>query len=186
MPDGPVFGVSRLRADIDATLGHVLRVDGMATTVRVVQSVTRPADTTAYAAGDLVANSTSAGAVVPLVFALARVPGRGGMIRRVRLRKSGASLTNAAFRLHLYTAAPTPSNGDNGVWLTNLSASYVGAMDVTMDRAFTDGAAGNGVPLAGAEINFTADTYYGLLEARGAYTPASAEIFTAALEVLQN
>lgn len=163
--------------------GHVARISA---------NFTRPNDTNAYISGDLVANNTVASSVVPMNFALSRAAGKGGMIRRVRLRKNGAGITNASFRLHLYSASPTQTGGagagtgDNAAWSTDQAATYVGAMDITCDKAFTDGASGNGVPNVGSEINFTSDTYYGLLEARGAYTPAAQEIFTIELEVLQN
>lgn len=147
---------------------------------------TRPADTTAYALGDLVANNTTAGSVVPMSFAMSRATGLGGMLRRVKLRKSAVSLTNAQFRIHFYSASPVPSNGDNGAWLTDKVANYAGAVDIMCDRAFTDGAAGHGLPNVGSEINFTADTYYVLIEARNAYTPSSAEVFTVELEILRN
>ena len=152
----------------------------------VAGSVTRPADTTAYAFGDLVANSTTAGSVTPISLSMSRSAGLGGMVRRVRLRKTSTSITNASFRIHFYRSSPTCSNGDNGAWLTNQSANYVGAVDITCDRAFTDGASGNGVPNVGSELNFTSDTYYALIEARGAYTPGNAEVFTVELEVLRN
>ena len=110
-----------------------------------------------------------------------------GVARHIaRIRKTGTSVTNASFRLHLYSASPTAANGDNGSWSTDKAAEYLGALDVTVDKAFTDGAAGNGAPSTGSEINFTSDTIYGLLEARGSYTPASAEVFTVDLEVLRN
>jgi len=174
-----------LLEEIAGTSGNGLQVGGH--TARVSTSFTRPADTIAYASGDLVANSTTAGSVVPMTFAIGRNAGTlGGMIRRIRLRKTGTSTTNAQFRLHLYSSSPTPSNGDNGAWLTDQAANYVGAIDVTCDKVFTDGAAGNGVPVVGSEINFTAATYYGLLEARAGYTPASGETFNVLLEVIQN
>lgn len=150
---------------------------------------TRPSDTTAYASGDLVANSTTAGSVAPLSWTAARVAAGSGMIRRARIKTSSTNVTNASFRLHLYKASPTPSNGDNGAWLTNQSANYLGSLDITVDRAFTDGATGNGTPNIGTEINFalsSGQTIYGLLEARGAYTPTSAGTFTVELEILQN
>lgn len=150
---------------------------------------TRPADTTAYASGDLVANSTTAGSVAPMSFTAARVAAGSGMIRRARLRKTGTGVTNASFRLHLYTASPTPANGDNAAWSTDKAANYLGAIDITVDKTFTDGSAGNGVPNTGAEINFaltSGQIIYGLLEARGAYTPGNAEVFTVSLEVIQN
>lgn len=158
-------------------------------TAKPFDSFTRPADVNAYTSGDLVANSIAAGSVVPLSFTVARAAAGSGMIRRVRIRKTGTSITSANFRLHLYTASPTPTSGDNGVWLTNQAANYLGALDVTLDRVFSDGAAGNGVPASGSEINFalaSGQVVYGLLEARGAYTPTSGETFTISLEVLQN
>lgn len=173
---------------VEATLAsgeeHLGAVGGH--TIRPSATFNRPADTTAYASGDLVANSTTAGSVAAMTFAIGRVAAAGGMVRRARLRKSGTSIVNAFFRLHLYSAAPTPSNGDNGAWLTSGAANYVGSIDIIVDKAFTDGAAGNGVPSVGSEINFTATTYYGVLEARGAYTPTSGESFELMLEVLQN
>jgi hypothetical protein len=152
-------------------------------------SFTRPADTAVYAVGDLVANSTTAGSVVPMEFTVSRVAAGSFMLRRARLLKTGTSLTNANFRLHLYTTSPTPSNGDNGAWLTGHSG-YLGAFDFSCDRVFTDGAAAiSGFPLSGSEIAVklaSGDKIYGLLEARGAYTPISAEVFTPTLEDLQN
>jgi hypothetical protein len=58
------------------------------------------------------------------------------------------------------------------------AAVIVGSVDVTIDKAITDGAAGN----ATCEINVASLTLYGLLEARGACTPASAEVITVTLE----
>jgi len=159
----------------------------------------RPADVLAYASGDLVANSTTAGSVVPLAFAVARNartapvdPATGpqaifsGAVRRARIAKSGTSVTSASFRLHLYIAAPVPANGDNGVWLTNGAASYLGFMDVTVDKAMSDGAAGHGAASIGPGILYqlaAGGQLYGLLEARAAYTPANAEQFTVTLEI---
>lgn len=147
----------------------------------------RPADTTAYASGDLVANSVTAGSVTPLTFDLGNTAGGGGEVKRAKIRKSGTTVTNASFRLHLYSAAPVPTNGDNGAWLTDGVANYLGWIDVTVDKAFGDGAAGVGVPTVGTGVVFgTVATLYGLLEARGAYTPASAETFGAELEVARS
>jgi hypothetical protein len=67
-----------------------------------VASFTRPADTTTYASGDLVANNTTAGSVVPLTFtAVTRSAGDSVRIERARINTSNALLTNASFRLHL-------------------------------------------------------------------------------------
>ena len=146
-------------------------------------SFTRPADTTAYAAGDLVANSTTAGSVAPVALQGAVEAGGPRLIRRLKLRKSGTGVSNASFRVHLYSTSPTAANGDNAAWSTSGVAGYLGALDVTIDRAFTDGAAGFGVPVAGSEITVdAAGAIFALVEARAAYTPVSAEVFTLELD----
>jgi hypothetical protein len=182
--DATSVSLMQVIKQISASVQTVLRTGGVV--AKVTATYTRPADTTAYAAGDLSANSTAAGSVVPMTFAISRVAGYGGAIRKARLKKSGTSVTNAQFRLHLYSSSPTPSNGDNGAYLTDKAADYAGSIDFLVDKVFTDGASGNGVPNVGSEINFTADTYHGLMEVRGAYTGASSEVFVIDLEIWQN
>jgi hypothetical protein len=146
---------------------------------------TRPADTTAYALGDLVANNTTAGSVTPISFAVARLNGGSGRIQTVRLWKSSTSITNAQFRLHFYSTSPTIANGDNGVWSTTGYVSgvpiYLGSADVVINKAFSDGSMGEGYATYGAWVPFIAasgsQTVYCLIEARAAYTPTSAETF---------
>lgn len=179
-----------VRVTLKSGEDHVGAVSGHTAVVTARASITRPADTTAYASGDLVAHSTDAGLVEPFVFAVGRLPGGSGMVRRVRLVKTDVATANASFRLHLYAAIPRVANGDNGAWSSDGAANYLGSLDVSTDRAFTDGAAGQGDPTNGAEINFVLAegqrVLYGLLEARGAYTPGSAEKFTPTLECLLN
>lgn len=149
-------------------------------------SFTRPNDTLAYAAGDLVANSTTAGSVVPMQISLANSAGPRGQTRitRARLTKSGTTATNANFRVHLYSTSPTPANGDNGAWSTDQSANWLGNIDVTSMLAFTDGCTGTGSATAGSEmfLNLPSGTIFALLMAQAAYTPAANEVFTLTLE----
>ena len=151
-----------------------------------IANFTRPADTTAYASGDLVANSTTAGSVAAMEFTGSRNMKQVFWIRKVKLHKSGTSVTNAAFRVHFFRAAPTTvTNGDNGAFSVSGVADYIGAVDVTLNRAFTDGAAGFGAPIVGNEMivkQAAGVSIYALIEARGAYTPSSAEVFTVTLE----
>jgi len=149
-------------------------------------TTTRPANTTAYVAGQLLANSTTAGSVTYPTIAAARANDQAGTILRLRLKKTGTTLTNGIFRVHLYNSQPTVTNGDGATWLTT-TAGYVGAFDVTMTQAFSDSAMGIGVPSSGSGVAFapatgTQNLYY-LIEARAAYTPASAEVFTPYVEV---
>jgi hypothetical protein len=157
---------------------------------RVSTTFNRPANTTAYATGQLVANNTVAGSVTVLAFDAARFVGGTGQILRARIRKSSPNLTNASFRLHLFRAAPVVGSGDGAAMSITGAAEYFGALDVTVDQAFTDGAVGIGVPVAGPLMIFAtvADSQmlYGVLEARGAYVPASAETFAIVLEVVRD
>lgn len=151
-------------------------------------SFTRPNDTTAYASGDLVANSTTAGSVTPISLALTNPAQVQTIIKRIRLMKSGTTATNGQFRVHFYGASPTVANGDNGAWSSNKAANYFGSIDVTV-IAFTDGCTGTGAATAGAEMQITLTsgrTLYCLLEARAAYTPAAQEVFTLYAECLDN
>jgi len=150
-------------------------------------SFARPNDTLAYASGDLVANSTTAGAVVPMQIPLGQIAAVGhGLTRitRARLTKSGNGIANASFRVHLYEAIPTPANGDNGAWSTDKAANWLGNIDITSMLAFTDGATGTGSATAGSEmfLRLASGTIFALLEARGAYTPIANEVFTLTLE----
>lgn len=161
---------------------------GFSTLINPSSNFTRPNDTNAYTSGDLVANSTTAGSVVPLSWTAARVAAGNFFIRRVRVTTSSTSITNASFRVHFYTSSPTPANGDNGAWSTNVSG-WVGAMDVTVNEAFTDGAMGTGVPNNGSEMGValaSGQTLYALIEARAAYTPTAQEVFTVVPEIYQS
>ena len=82
----------------------------------ISDSFDRPADTTTYAANDLVADNTTAGSVTALSFDLdQRGPHNGFIITSVRLSKDGTGTTADDFIVHLFTADPTVANGDNGI-----------------------------------------------------------------------
>lgn len=150
---------------------------------------TRPNDTTAYAAADLVANSTTAGSVTQLSWSL---PG-ACWLRKITLRKSGSGITNADFRLWLHTdSAVSFTNGDNGALSIASSsldiASVLGVFNVTVEHGATNlGSEGYATfdcglyPLAPATIANGRGTIYGFLEARGIYTPIAQEVFTVIL-----
>lgn len=161
---------------------------------------TRPNDTNQYAVGDLVANNTSAGSVVPLKFNMLAAPPSsqttiqaGVYIPAARLHFDKASVTSASFRLHLYTALPTfTSSGDNGVYGTVVATgndNWMMDLDVTLTALHADGASGIAVPTEGfAEPQLVTGLIpgapwiiYGLLEARDTYTPSAQETIKARL-----
>lgn len=148
-------------------------------------SFTRPANTTAYASGDLVANSTTAGSVVTMSFG--RVPTSGLWLRKIELRKSDPDVTSASFRLWLTTdSAVTFTNGDNGALSIASSTLAIGdviaSFDITVDRSLP-GSGDIGYATFDPGLHFIGGgtTVYGFLEARAAYTPGSEEVFTVGL-----
>lgn len=149
---------------------------------------TRPADTTAYASGDLIANSVTAGSVVAMTVSAARIRNVRGEVKRVRLHKSGATPTNAAIRVHFFEQLPTFTNGDNAAFLpATMDKGYLGYCDVAAMIPGTAGCVGHAIPAVGTGMIFepavgTRDIY-AVLEARAAYTPASAEVFTLHVEL---
>lgn len=151
-------------------------------------TMTRPADTTQYSTGDLVANSTTAGSVVPLEF---DVGGGSGMVRKIRIRtnRTSGGTTNAVFRVFLFRTAPTVAGGDNAAFNPANAANFIDAMDVVLNEQFSDGAANSSNGAAG-EINYSLPSgstkLFGLVRAGAGYTPASAEQISVAIEVLKD
>lgn len=149
---------------------------------KVSASFTRPNDTTQYAAGDLVANSTTAGSVAQMSWAFQNQI----WIRKVRIHKSDPDVTGAAFRLWLHNdSAVTFSNGDNGAASIATStlaiADVLDGLDVTVDASL-GGAGDLGFATFDRGIYLTpSNTVYGFLEARGTYTPGAQEVFTVTL-----
>lgn len=154
--------------------------------LEVSSNFTRPNDTTAYASGDLVANSTTAGSVTPLVFRLGY--GQSIMIREVRLLIAAITVnTNANFLLHLYNTSPTVTNGDNGAWLST-SSGYLGSTAINATtQTFSDNTVGVGTYVNTAvgapwvALGDTNYTLYGLLSATAAYTPGAQKVHTVTL-----
>jgi hypothetical protein len=176
-------------------LSGVRRIVGcvMAFAPSITRSATfsRPTgNTTQYTAGDLVANSATAGSVVMMNWVL---PEGGIWLRKIELQKSDPDITSAAFRLWLHTdSAVTFSNGDNGamqIASTTLAiGSVLAALDVTVDKSLP-GAGDTGYATFDAGLHALANTptangvctIYGFLEARGTYTPGDGESFTVIL-----
>lgn len=161
--------------------------------LRESASFARPADTTAYAAGDLVANSTTAGSVVVPGLTLPRI-GSAYIIRGGILEKSSATVANAAFNVHIFSGdtAVVPTAGDNAalvatqVVAANGGNVYRGALAFAAAnwRSFSDRTVCIGLPLiSGQPFIFIGAspaeiTLELLIEATAAYAPASAETFT--------
>ncbi len=149
---------------------------------------TRPSNTTAYTSGDLVANNTSGGSVAAMQFTVEVAQGRALKLVSVKLETDNTDAGDATFRLHLHASDPTATNGDNGVWLTTES-TYIGSVDLDTCKAFSDEIA-TVTPFDATQNIYwrlaTGVTLYGLLEARAAYDPKSAEVYTVTLNLEHN
>lgn len=145
---------------------------------------TRPSNTTAYAPGDLVANSVTNTAVTAL--SLTWGGSISGSLRRLILRTSNATITNGNFHAWLFGADPSGAvtNGDNdpiaGLNLTTYK--LITPAPINLYAAMT-GVGGYGEATYDRDLIQLPQTVYALLEARAAYTPASAETFSMQAEL---
>lgn len=141
---------------------------------------TRPADTNAYAANDVVGQAT--GATAALQFA-GLGPAAGGevLITRAQLEIDVAAVPSGmtGFRLYLYGATPPSALGDNAAWdlPSGDRAAFLGYVDLGTpvdlgSTLYVDTAGVNtqlSVPSGGA--------VFGTLVTNGGYTPGSADGF---------
>ncbi len=137
-------------------------------------SVTRPADTTAYTAGD-VRGATAAAISFPSV----GPSGGAVMITSVALQFDENSVPSGmtSFRLHLYNVTPPSALADNAAWdlPSGDRASYLGYVDLgtPVDVGSTlyvqTDQVNKQVLLAGTGL-------FGYLVTNGAYTPTSASV----------
>lgn len=152
-------------------------------------SFTRPADTTAYAAQDVVSNSTSSPVVLTFSGA-ARANGGSGIILAARHLKNSTTTTGATYRLHLYKVAPTAINDNAPFTLLYANrASRIGFIDFN----HATGAAGSDSSNALTTIvnlpfvcDAAASSLFGILTVTSAYTPTSGEQHFIELSISQN
>jgi len=137
--------------------------------IKVNATFNRPADTTAYAANDAVANNTAAGSVTPLSFTMTRSNGR---ILRARLRKTDQTVATPTIRMFFFDASPTPGAGDNAAFTAPL-ADAIGYVDFGITFAGSDDA----LSWTNIDIPYTVGTVYGLLQTLSSFTPANGETF---------
>jgi hypothetical protein len=159
-------------------------------TVNPTSVLTRPANTTAYAVDDLVANNVTAGSVTVPSFTATPTALGSGHLRRARLITNKTSGMDASqFLIEFWQAAPTVTNGDNGAYaIATGAANWLGQIPVTLTQV-ADGAYGAGAPMIGNAIDFrlaSSTLIYWTLRAVTAFTPASAQTFTLIPEIVQD
>lgn len=168
-----------------------LTVDGKA--YRATVTITRPSNTTAYTAGDVIGiadagTPANAGSAIHTLSSIG--PSAGYVIvQSVELFIGNTSVPSGmgAFRLHLYTASPTAVL-DNAAFdlVSGEVAGYVGYVDLPTPQDFGSTLysqadyPGRLIKLASAST-----TLYGELQTIGGYTPASGTVYTLRVKTLE-
>ncbi len=160
------------------------------TTVAV--SKTRPNDTNAYAAGDVINESTSAGTVFTFSNC-ARFTGGSGIINKATIDDGAYVATTLQSELWLFSATVGVDN-DNAVFTPTDAELATRVAVIPIGTAYvgdaTAGVGGN-VALTSGVVNESfkcnADAHlYGVLVARNAYVPVTNETFNVTLYIYQD
>ena len=153
---------------------------------RTTATITRPSNTTAYTAGDVVGD-TGGSAIISLTSA---GPTAGFVIIQSISLVFSDSVVPAgmsAFRLHLYSASPT-AIADNAAFdlVSGERATYMGFIDLPTPADFgstlytqTD------YPGRLIKLGAASTTLFAELETRGAYTPVSASTVAIRVNLLE-
>lgn len=142
-------------------------------------TITRPADTDPYTAGDVIAASSSAGVAVELTNA--GPSGGTVLITKALLQVPLAAIPSgmANFRAHFYNANPTGIN-DNAAY--NLPsgdrAKHLGYVEFTTPEDLGDTLKSQNDLASQFKLATGATSFWIILETRGAYTPASGTVYT--------
>jgi hypothetical protein len=167
-----------------ADAGSSLTVDGKA--YRSTATITRPSNTTAYTAGDVVGD-TGGSAIISLTGA---GPTAGFVIiQSISLVFSDSVVPSGmgAFRVHLYSASPT-AIADNAAFdlVSGERANYMGYVDLPTPQDLGSSLytqtdyPGRLIKLAAAST-----TLFVEIETRGAYTPVSASTVSIRVNLLE-
>jgi hypothetical protein len=144
-----------------------------------VSTLTRPANTTAYVAGDSISNHATAGSVTALSATVSDTADHPVMIESMLLHSTDTGLSGKNIRVYLYNADPTASTGvvggDNAAF-SNKKNGFIGSLTGTM-RVFSDGTAGRLTPESGQPIITTptsgAQTIYVQYQTMDDFTPSA-------------
>ncbi len=142
----------------------------------IQQTKTRPANTTAYAAGDVINESTSAGTVwtFPTVGSAYK---RGALIVNAKLLMGSAVSTALEADLFLFTEEPTSGNDNSADVITAAQIkNCVGVVNFDTRLATANGSVYIETPNIQCHFPDETQNIYGVLIARNAYVPESSEV----------
>jgi len=115
-------------------------------------TLTMTSSTSAYSAGQLIANNATAGSLTVPSFTTTSATG-SAIIPRLRLSVNDTTSTawgGVSIQVDLWSTAPTFTNGDRGAWLPATgTGSHLGAYTCTMSAEYGDGAYAECAPTVG-------------------------------------
>jgi hypothetical protein len=147
-------------------------------------TITRTADTNAYAANDVIGAATGSTAAVEFTN-MGSSLGNQIMITSARLRINDTGIISGetSYRLHLYNVTPPGALGDNAAWdlPSGDRASYLGFIELgtPVDLGSTLYVEAN---IINKQISLLGKSIFGYLVTIGGYTPTSARIYVVELQ----
>lgn len=165
-------GLTGLATD-GSTSAALVTTSRLSNLVAATQLV-RPANTTAYTAGQALSNSTTAPTAITVANP-AISSGRGGRIERVLCKTSQTTMTGV-IRAYIYRGAVAPTGTNDGSTLTATQTNLVGWLDFS---GFNDGVAEGTLSCFSpmAFVTTGANNLYLLFKVLNAFTPASGQTF---------
>lgn len=188
---GPLSGTDGDYESFQMDANGQLKVIAASRKAIITATLTRPSDTTAYAADDAVSSSTSAPTISTFT-GCARATGLGGTILGCVMTDSAYSATPGQYDLWLLDTTTTPTNDNTAFAPSDADANTLVAvipLNVVSNGTKTAGTGGNMVfTWQGIRPFVTAGSanLFGLLVVRNAYTPISAEVFQIRLIIEQD
>lgn len=171
-----VIGGSLYSEDTEVFIGQVGGLTAVSGT-----EISRPANTTAYTAGDVV--SDNATTTTPIGLQLARIRGGGGYITKVRL-VTDQSTCVSVFRVWVYTINTMTVSADNAA-MSLLYANKANRLGyIELPAMTTETGAGNDsasamldTPRFAFKCASTSKYLYFILQTKTTWTPASGQKF---------
>jgi hypothetical protein len=141
--------------------------------VATFSTLTRPANTTGYAAGDSISDNATAGSVTALSATVSDVNDDPIFISEILVSSTDTGLAGKKLRAYLFNSDPTASSGvgggDNAAYSQKI-AGYIGSFMGWMETGFSDGTVGRLVPTFNETNNSPAGAFVVTKPASGAKT----------------
>lgn len=112
-------------------------------------TLTRPANTTAYSAGNSISDNATAGSVTALSATISDTNDDPLTLTEILISSTDTGLAGKRIRAYLFNSDPTASTGvvnGNGAAYSQKKAGYIGSMSGVMETGFSDGTVGRLVP----------------------------------------